>query len=270
MMQCFQQLILCVDLVLLCFFFQAEDGIRDDLVTGVQTCALPIFVIGKLVAVTDNNAIYLEPKNYQVEIRKDGYTPWQKNLKISAELVTQTNAQLYRLAPGLTPLTSTGVKNISVSPDGQRLLYYSASASAKTNNGLHLLDLSNGFLSNSKDPHQISEESSNFDLGTSNFIWSPDDTQVIVSSNGHDVLLDVNKKNVLATLPDIGFQKKQLLSQWEAQLYQRERQFFSKFPDEFIQIATQSAKNVYLSPDKKKAMYTATTSAVLPTNLITP
>src|SRR5258708_9369851 len=25
------------------FFFQAEDGIRDDLVTGVQTCALPIF-----------------------------------------------------------------------------------------------------------------------------------------------------------------------------------------------------------------------------------
>src|SRR5205823_7502127 len=26
------------------FFFQAEDGIRDKLVTGVQTCALPIFV----------------------------------------------------------------------------------------------------------------------------------------------------------------------------------------------------------------------------------
>src|SRR5207244_6743648 len=27
------------------FFFQAEDGIRDDLVTGVQTCALPISMI---------------------------------------------------------------------------------------------------------------------------------------------------------------------------------------------------------------------------------
>src|SRR5690349_24815922 len=26
------------------FFFQAEDGIRDLYVTGVQTCALPIFV----------------------------------------------------------------------------------------------------------------------------------------------------------------------------------------------------------------------------------
>ncbi len=29
---------------MLCFFFQAEDGIRDQgLVTGVQTCALPIY-----------------------------------------------------------------------------------------------------------------------------------------------------------------------------------------------------------------------------------
>src|SRR5438552_5565040 len=32
------------------FFFQAEDGIRDDLVTGVQTCALPILV-GGVVAI---------------------------------------------------------------------------------------------------------------------------------------------------------------------------------------------------------------------------
>src|SRR5687767_15217655 len=28
------------------FFFQAEDGIRDKLVTGVQTCALPIYGAG--------------------------------------------------------------------------------------------------------------------------------------------------------------------------------------------------------------------------------
>src|SRR3989441_12966774 len=28
------------------FFFQAEDGIRDKLVTGVQTCALPILLTG--------------------------------------------------------------------------------------------------------------------------------------------------------------------------------------------------------------------------------
>src|SRR5947208_7777719 len=43
------------------FFFQAEDGIRDDLVTGVQTCALPIWLpklttppTAAAVAVPDN------------------------------------------------------------------------------------------------------------------------------------------------------------------------------------------------------------------------
>src|SRR2546427_7437878 len=31
---------------MLFFFFQAEDGIRDLTVTGVQTCALPIYEVG--------------------------------------------------------------------------------------------------------------------------------------------------------------------------------------------------------------------------------
>src|SRR5207247_2993302 len=39
-------------LIVLCFFFfQAEDGIRDPLVTGVQTCALPICIIALRVEV---------------------------------------------------------------------------------------------------------------------------------------------------------------------------------------------------------------------------
>src|SRR5699024_12023515 len=37
--------VLCFDCVCVCFFFfQAEDGIRDRNVTGVQTCALPICI----------------------------------------------------------------------------------------------------------------------------------------------------------------------------------------------------------------------------------
>src|SRR2546430_7062783 len=34
------------------FFFQAEDGIRDLTVTGVQTCALPISITGHMVLST--------------------------------------------------------------------------------------------------------------------------------------------------------------------------------------------------------------------------
>src|SRR5690606_39816184 len=36
-----------VSFILYCFFFQAEDGIRDFHVTGVQTCALPIWGIAE-------------------------------------------------------------------------------------------------------------------------------------------------------------------------------------------------------------------------------
>mgnify|MGYP007135091558 CR=1 FL=1 len=35
-------LLFCILPFLVFFFFQAEDGIRDVAVTGVQTCALPI------------------------------------------------------------------------------------------------------------------------------------------------------------------------------------------------------------------------------------
>src|SRR5207247_8505396 len=42
------------------FFFQAEDGIRDPLVTGVQTCALPISVrAGVLEALGDRLKVQL-------------------------------------------------------------------------------------------------------------------------------------------------------------------------------------------------------------------
>ena len=35
-------ILMCFEVVFFFFFFQAEDGIRDYKVTGVQTCALPI------------------------------------------------------------------------------------------------------------------------------------------------------------------------------------------------------------------------------------
>src|SRR5205823_7759561 len=56
---CASRSILNIYLFLFCllcgffFFFQAEDGIRDKLVTGVQTCALPIFCCGRSTARTN-------------------------------------------------------------------------------------------------------------------------------------------------------------------------------------------------------------------------
>src|SRR2546421_3733804 len=39
-----------LDVFVFFFFFQAEDGIRDLIVTGVQTCALPIWIDAEALA----------------------------------------------------------------------------------------------------------------------------------------------------------------------------------------------------------------------------
>src|SRR2546425_3582268 len=44
------------------FFFQAEDGIRDKLVTGVQTCALPISDVSKIKPEDRETAIKIAAK----------------------------------------------------------------------------------------------------------------------------------------------------------------------------------------------------------------
>lgn len=232
--------------------------------TGAQ-----VLINGKLVTATDDT-LYLEPDIYEIEIRKDGFSPWKKTLKVEENLVTQTNAQLFPAAPSLTPLTFTGVSNILPSPDGHKLIYYTASASSKTKNGLYILDLSDGFISTQRAPKQITEDDKTMNLAQADFIWSPDSSQVMVLSKNKEILLDIGKKTILAEAPDIRLKKKQILSEWEEEMYLKERQYFDEFPPEIIEIATTSAKNVYISPDKKRLLYTATASAVVPDSIVPP
>src|SRR5207302_8377295 len=56
------------------FFFQAEDGIRDFHVTGVQTCALPIFILAGGLAATFAESISMGAVAYTSTLaRRDHY-----------------------------------------------------------------------------------------------------------------------------------------------------------------------------------------------------
>ncbi len=232
--------------------------------TGAQ-----VFINDRLVTATDDT-VYLEPGTYQVKLVKDGYSPWHKELEIKKELVTQTNARLFPAAPTLTPLSFTGAENLLPSPDGRKIVYYTASASAKAKNGLYVLELSDNLIPFQKSSQQIAADVPAFKLANADYVWSPDSNQLMLLTKQKQMLLDINQNNNLASLPDVSFKRKQILSQWEEDMYIRERQYLKKFPEEVIQIATQSAKNVYISPDKEKLLYTATASATLPDNLIPP
>src|SRR5438034_4252481 len=71
------------------FFFQAEDGIRDHCVTGVQTCALPIWTVctapsGPMtfasVGARRSNALSAseEPRRLRISIQ------WPKSTKVTS------------------------------------------------------------------------------------------------------------------------------------------------------------------------------------------
>lgn len=232
--------------------------------TGAQ-----VYIDGELVTAT-NDTIYLEPGEYQVRLRKDGYSPWEKTVILEKGLVTQTDARLFPIAPSLTPLTFTGVENLLPSPDGRKIVYYTASASAQTRNGLYILDLNDNINPFQKTSRQIAADVPIYELGSANYIWSPDSSQLMILSKLKQVIIDTNQNNNLQSLPDVSFRRSQILSEWEEEIYLRERQYLAEFPIELIEIINQSAKNAYISPDKKKLLYTATASANLKTELVPP
>src|SRR5687767_2177791 len=104
------------------FFFQAEDGIRDKLVTGVQTCALPILgTSGTAVARGRLGAAGLE--NVQViyrqepKVRSGGHYGSRLVFARDGKLfITQGDRQNQR--PKVQDMTSTIGKIVRINPDG--------------------------------------------------------------------------------------------------------------------------------------------------------
>jgi hypothetical protein len=93
---------------------------------------------------------------------------------------------------------------------------------------------------------------------------------LIILAENKEFLVGIDKKVNLAEQKDISFQKKDILAQWEEEIYLRERQFLAKFPKEILELTKNAAKNVYLSPDKKRLLYTATATATLAENIVPP
>src|SRR6267143_3345979 len=64
------------------FFFQAEDGIRDGTVTGVQTCALPISLVGRFTIAGREDRPALVERYDMSSVEKVGGDQWRFNARI--------------------------------------------------------------------------------------------------------------------------------------------------------------------------------------------
>lgn len=262
---------------------QLAKGYRPDFTTRslqptglLSATSLPIgaqiWVNNQLKGATDNT-IFLTPGEYNVEIKKDGYTSWQKHLKVEKELVTGANAWLFPLVPDLKALTFTGAQNPLLSPDGSKVVYLVTGTNV-IKNGLWILDLTElPFLT--KEPRLILKSPvKGADYTKGIYIWSPDSKQILLTfKNGKyedNYLLDPNSETLPNALINITPTLPLIKKQWENEQKERLSQKLEKLPNELVEFFSSSTDNIVFSPDDKKIIYTATASAQLKEGLVPP
>lgn len=230
-----------------------------------------VFVNGRLLSAT-NDTLNLEPGWYQVRLVKEGYLPWEKKIEIKAEVVAETKATLFPKNPSLVPLTSTGVKAPSLSPDGGKIAYvipYQLSSSYQpsiTKYGVFILDLNSYPFPFSKKPRQVFSKKILPDEEV-RLLWSPTSDRLLLLSKTYAFLLDINKRsssptNLIGTLPS-------LFSSWKREKEELEKRKLLSLPEPLMEVITSSAKILAFSPNEAKILYQATASAKIP-KIITP
>lgn len=263
------------------FAIQYAKGYRPsrDGLTGTGLLAANSFPSGAEVYLNDrltsatDDTINLPPGTYDVTIKKEGYVPWFKELVVNQELVTQTNASLFKAVPSLSPLTLSGAERLKPSPNGQMIAMSVASASAEAKNGLYVLSLSNSNIPLQRNPVQIAKMSDRVDFSTAELLWSPDSSQILIhienDSYERNLLLSSTSLNDLDTLPDVTVRLPIIFSEWEEQLVDHETKQFATLPIEIQNLATSSAiTNIYFSPSEEKILYTSNGYAKLPEGIV--
>lgn len=232
-----------------------------------------VFVDGKLISAT-NNTLSLTPGTYEMEIKKDGYSSWKKNLTLEKELVTKTDAYLFSTYPNLEALTFTGAADPVLSPDGQHVAFSVATASA-SKRGLWVLDLTDRLLGLSREPRQILVSSRTRDFSLGSYKWSPDSRQIIVTLKtsprlAENFLVESGQLNQATALVDITNTLAEVNQRWQEEENLREAARLSKVPKALLKTLEGNVKEITFSPDETKLFYTATASATIPDGIIPP
>lgn len=263
-------------------------GYRLDLIkqsltsTGIiSVSAFPkaskVYINGQLKGVTDIN-LTLPPNNYDIEVKKEGYTTWSKKVNLKGELVITLDVLLYPQNPSLSPLTNLGIVRAVPLAQSDRVILFSDNGDS-TKDGVYLFDMTNSplsFLPPLKLLVLKSALTSNLgqiDFKNTQINVSPDNQEAIltfISENGTQISylfsLQADNKN----LYDITTSKSNLLEAWTNQKFQNENKILGAFPKEIAKIASDSFHIVEFSPDDTKVLYFPTKPVILPPAITPP
>lgn len=236
-----------------------------------------IFIDNKKIGAT-NTTITIKPGWYTILFIKEGYQPWEKNIRVQGEVVAQANATLFPSNPSLSAITTQGVQTPTLSPDGTKLAFVIPTRESTTNTaqltqktGIFILDLVDKPLGLNRDARQILKNET-LSLSEATISWSPDSKQLLVDTKTAknttaSYLVDTDKLNEFAKPVYV---RKDIMQDWETGKQLKESEKLSTLAPEFVTIATQSMKIIAFSPDEEYVLYEATQAATIPTVINPP
>jgi hypothetical protein len=209
-----------------------------------------VYINGVLATVTNNTISSLNPGTYQLRIVKSGFVPWEKEVEVFKELVTDITAVLISQSTRLEPLTSTGARNHVISPTLSKLAFFSRDPEES---GIWVLNLSGGLNIFNTKSYIVFEDTfaTTFSNGLS-IEWAPDESQLLMEgANGLYYLLDIESETAQSTSS-----ANNIKLEWETEILRTHTNFLQRIdlPENMVQIAT--SENAVWSPDEKKFLYT--------------
>lgn len=232
-----------------------------------------VYINDRLITATDDT-INLPPDEYTIKIVKDGYLPWQKKVSIKKEVVFQTDAQLFRSVPDLRPLTLSGAINPAASPDGTKIVYAVASASAARDNGLYQIELTDNPIPISRNtPRQITPNLQGIDWSKFTYKFSPNSRELLATSITGNVsyLIPMDTAFNARNLYDVTPRLPLIQEEWGQQLSQIMQTRLERLP-EALQglVSTVSASHLAFNSADDKVFYLAKTDGQITNHIITP
>ena len=144
-----------------------------------------IFIDNKYKSKTPFRIKNLLPDEYSIEVVKNGFTAWKKNLLVESKKVTwASNIVLFYEKPETNKLSEISFNKFNISPNYKKII---ASSNHNDNSGIWLVDiesnLSKKLFPKEGDDNQTSPipNKNYINLKYSSFKWSPDSKKIIFS-----------------------------------------------------------------------------------------